>query len=218
MGTQSLTDSWSKTTLWFQHRQQLQATINQQQSLLQQQATVLMQLHALHDENRQLRALLHLPQQHDVHWQAVRVLGHSAERISRRLQVAVKGAAQGQAVIAPHGLVGVVDVSDAEYATIRTLMDPALVIPVRLKERPLAAVCRAHGMTLHIDFIPFADAPKVGTILYTSGAGGLFPSGIPVAKVSRVQAIKGQLFADIEAEAMAYWQADAWLAIAMPQH
>jgi rod shape-determining protein MreC len=52
----------------------------------------------------------------------------------------------------------------------------------------------------------------------TSGSGGIFPSGIPVARIMRIEPIVGSVFAEVEAEPTAHWRRDAWLSIASQAH
>jgi len=62
------------------------------------------------------------------------------------------------------------------------------------------------------------DPERFGDILITSGAGGLFPAGLPVAVVKEAKAVEGGVFVEVIAEPVAFWQREAWLAIASRTH
>ena len=77
------------------------------------------------------------------------------------------------------------------------------------------------SFTIHsllIDFVPEEFELLQGQILFTSGAGGLFPPGIAVARIKEVQTVPGELFVKVIAEPVAHWQRDNWLAVASHLH
>ena len=117
-------------------------------------------------------------------------------------------------VVSHEGLVGIVDQSTKTYAVVRTILDASLAVPVTMKDSALAALVRGAGEELIVDFVPLKNAPKEGDVLLTSGAGGLFPAGLPVAKVTEVHAVEGGLFAEVMATPVANWKKEPWLAVA----
>jgi len=203
------------SSLWLQDRSAIQARLTRQQEQLQQQASRLQETNNLREENSQLRKLLGISTVYTSHWQAARVLAYSPDKQSRHLTIAIKGAAADSVVASSEGLVGLVDASDGQHAVVRTILDASLAVPATIKGQPLAALVRGLGDSLQAAFIPWKSAPPVGSILLTSGAGGIYPPGIPVARITQIKQVPGNHFAAVEAEPLAHWRRDAWLAVAI---
>jgi len=208
---------WDSTSLWLQKQDHLHAKLLETQAELDQKVALIQQTKSLREENRQLRKLLKITDIHGYTWHAAQVLGRSPDKKSQRLILRVQ-AKTDDVVVSSAGLVGVIDESNAQTAVVRTILDASLAVPVTLPNSPLAALIRGQGDHLLVDFIPLDQAPAVGSILQTSGAGGLFPPAIPVARITHVEALKGRIFARIEAVPTAHWQRDNWLAIAARSH
>jgi len=208
---------WNELKLWFNDRQGLQDENRQLRQRLQSQAPNIQSINSLREENRQLRSLLHLRPLTGFQWQAAKVVARSLDKMSRHLIIKIRNAKPDYVVASSEGLVGLVDSVEPEYAIVRTILDASLSVPVTIKGHNLAALVRGQGNSLKIEFLSLSKAPEVGSILITSGAGGVLPAGIPVARITRIVPRKGEIFADIEAEVLAHWRRDAWLAIAVTQ-
>jgi len=201
-------------SLWFEDSVQLQAKYIQLSREQAEQKSLNLELAALKAENTQLRQLLKITDIHAFSWRAAPVISRGQEVKSRQLMLQIQNAHQDDVVVSHEGLVGLVDHSGKTHAVVRTVLDASLAIPVTMRNSSLAALVRGDGERLIVDFIPLAKAPKVGDVLVTSGAGGLFPEGLPVANVEAVEAVEGGVFAEVQAKPVANWQRDAWLAIA----
>jgi len=199
--------------LWLQDRARLQARLSNLQTRLEQQAAFVQETRSLREENRQLRRLLYLPEISGMRWQAARLLARSPERLSRHLTIETIGATPDSVVASGDGLVGLVDTVRGNHAVVRTIMDASLAVPVTISRLPLAALLRGLGDRLQVDFVPWKSAPPVGSILQTSGAGGIYPPGIPVARITLVRRVAGEAFAAVEAAPLAHWHREAWLAV-----
>ncbi|MDQ6955548.1 MAG: rod shape-determining protein MreC [Mariprofundaceae bacterium] len=208
---------WHDAGLWLQDREQLQEELITTRNTLERQTALIQQGKSLAEENKQLRQLLKITDIHGYQWRAAQVLGRSPDKKSQRLILQIQSQAD-DVVVSSSGLVGLVDQSLAQTAVVRTILDASLAVPVTILDSPLAALIRGQGDHLLVDFIPMEQAPAVGAILQTSGAGGIFPPGIPVARIVRVEALQGRVFARIEAKPTAHWQRDNWLAIASRIH
>ena len=204
---------WHKTSLWLQERSELQHDLLQTRKAFEQQAALIQQSKSLHEENIQLRKLLKIADVQGYTWRAAQVLGRSPDKKSQRLILQVQ-AKPDDVVVSSSGLVGLVDASHKDASVVRTILDASLAVPVTLASSPLAALIRGQGDHLLVDFIPLDQAPAIGSILQTSGAGGIFPPGIPVAHITHIEALPGRVFARIEAKPTAHWQRENWLAIA----
>ncbi len=209
---------WQSLDLWFVERQQLQKMYLTAEKKAQDQAMVVQEVNSLREENRQLRRILEISNIIGYRWHAAKVRGRSPDPMSQRLLLQVADVSNDDVIVSSEGLVGVVDSTSGNHATIRTIFDASLAVPVTIPGTALAALSRGQGGSLSIDFIPLDVAPQQGEILYTSGAGGLFPAGIAVALITHVQPIPGQLFAKVSASPVAHWQRDSWLAVASQLH
>jgi len=206
---------WQGINLWLTENSSLQADNLRLRETLQHQSGVLQELHSLRVENAQLRSLLELQGLPGFHWHAAKVFGRSPDKMSQRLLLRSQGKiSRGDVAASSEGLVGLVDTVQGQRAVVRTILDASLAVPVTLPGSGLAALVRGQGETLRIEFIPFKHAPPETSILVTSGAGGVFPPGIPVARITRMHAIPGSIFADVDASPVAHWRRDAWLSIA----
>jgi len=209
---------WQSFSLWFRDSQTLQAHVEDLQKRNQQQAALIQEANSLRDENRQLRSLLDIAGITGYRWHAAKVRGRSPDTMSQRILLQVNGADTDDVIVSSEGLVGVIDSRTDQHATVRTILDASLAVPVTVPGTALAALLRGQGDRLQVSFVPLEQAPKVGAVLFTSGAGGFFPPGIAVARITDVKPIPGQLFADVEATPMAHWQRDNWLAVASHMH
>ncbi len=209
---------WQEVSLWFVGRRQLQNEVLGLRQRVQLQSSLEQERDALRAENVQLRGLLSLPAIPDYAWHAARVLGRSPDKMSQRLMLQAQVQVYPDDVVASReGLVGLVDSVAGHMAVVRTILDASLSVPVTLPGTGLAALVRGQGEQLKVSFVPAKHAPQAGSILVTSGAGGLFPPGLPVARILSVRPVAGSVFADVEAEPTAHWRRDAWLSIASQQ-
>jgi len=204
-------DEWG---LWFQQRSALQQQVEAMEIRLGKQTALLQQTQSLHEENIRLRRLLHVQNIKGFQWHAVSVLGRSPDKKSQRIMIQSPQAAVDDVVVSSEGLVGLVDAQQGEYAVVRTVLDASIAVPVTIPNTGLAALARGNGTQLLLQFIPAVFTLTIGDVLFTSGAGGVYPPGIAVARVVRTMAIQGSPFARVEAAPVAHWQRDHWLAIA----
>jgi len=209
---------WQSFDLWFVDRQQLQQQYLVSEKKAQDQAAVIQEVNSLREENRQLRNILEITNIQGYRWHAAKVRGRSPEPMSQRLVLQVSDVSKDDVIVSSEGLVGVVDNITHNHATVRTIFDASLAVPVTIPGTALTALSRGQGDSLSIDFILINHAPRPGQVLYTSGAGGLFPAGIAVALITEVEPIAGQLFAKVSAIPVSHWQRDSWLAVASQLH
>lgn len=143
-------------------------------------------------ENRRLLQLLGLARTTSDEITIARIVGSSFES-ARRLGTLSAGSSAGvevgQPVRAPEGLIGRVLETGRWASRVLLVTDGSSNVPVRLVRdgTPALAVGRGDGTielrTLEVGANPF----RPGDILVTSGVGGIFPPGIPVATVVALQ-------------------------------
>jgi rod shape-determining protein MreC len=143
-------------------------------------------------ENRRLAALLGLARATPDEIVVARIVGSSFEAPRRLATLAAgssSGVAIGQPVRAPEGLIGRVIETGRWASRVLLVSDGGSNVPVRAVRNgvPAIAVGRGDGTielrTLEVGQNPF----RPGDILVTSGVGGIFPPGVPVATVTRLE-------------------------------
>lgn len=100
------------------------------------------------------------------------------------------GVREGMVVVTHKGLVGRVVRSNPASAKVLLITDLASAVAVRLQtEARTTGVMRGQtqGKALLIDYIPQTDTVKLDDVVITSGMGEVFPEGLVVGRVARVQ-------------------------------
>lgn len=153
------------------------------------QAERSLRVEQLETENKRLRALLDLRAALAVRHQTAEVLYEAPDPFSRKV-VIDRGATQGIALASPvineGGVLGQVTRVYPLSAEVTLLTDKDAAIPVlntRSQQRS-AAFGGAGGMELR--FMAANADVQVGDLLATSGVDGVYPPGLPVAKVTAV--------------------------------
>ena len=142
----------------------------------------------LETENARLRALLDLRAGLQVRAQAAEVLYESADPYSRKVVVdrgLAQGIVAGSPVISEAGVIGQVTRVYPLSSEVTLLTDKDAAVPV-LSTRTQARSA-AHGVAagdaLELRFMAGNADVQVGDLLQTSGVDGVYPPGLPVAKV-----------------------------------
>jgi len=112
---------------------------------------------------------------------------------------------KGQPILDVEGVYGqVVDVS-LLTSTVVLLSDPGHALPVQLNRSGMRAIAQGTGSVdkLNLLHVPNNADVKEGDILVTSGLGGVFPAGYPVALITKVEPDSSKPFATVEARPLA---------------
>jgi rod shape-determining protein MreC len=161
-------------------------------------------------ENTQLRHLLQLRQDGNPQGQAAQVLYDAPDPYTRKLLID-KGMTQsvelGSPVIGPLGVIGQVTRVNAASSEVTLLIDRDQSIPVlnaRSGQRSIAyGDPNPHGNHLELRFMAGNADVQQGDLLTTSGVDGIYPAGLHVAKVSKVERRADSAFAKIHCEPVA---------------
>ena len=94
----------------------------------------------------------------------------------------------GQAIIDDFGVMGQVIHTNRFSSTIILISDPDHAIPVQFIRSGVRSVAFGNGNTDHLElrFLPATADIQIGDELVTSGLGGRFPTGYPVATVASI--------------------------------
>ena len=194
------------TNDYFEARDVAQAAEREarQQLLLQAQRSGQVEQLAL--ENRQLRELLHLRERLDTTAMAAEVLYDAADPYTRKVIVdkgLLNQVKEGSPVMDEHGVLGQVTrvlplVSEVTLVTDREHSIP--VLNSRTGARGVAYGEAGGAPLLELRFMATNADIEVNDMLYTSGVDGIYPPGVPVAKVTKVERRAETAFARILCE------------------
>lgn len=163
---------------------------------------------AVERENAQLRALLGVSERATVEMQIARSVKIDLDPYQHRVLVD-KGAAQGifvgQPVLDDSGVVGQVSEVFRTSSVITLISDPAHTIPVRIQRSGKHILAEGTGdlSSLRIPFLNKNVDIVSGDVLETSGLGGRFPAGYPVAIINEIQKVEGEPFLSVSASPIA---------------
>jgi rod shape-determining protein MreC len=124
---------------------------------------------------------------------------------------AENGVTRGQAVLDDHGVVGQTMYVGPWSAEVILITDPAHALPVEIQRTGLRtiAVGTGNSNSLALPYLPANADIRVGDVLVTSGLGGVFPPGYPVARVTQVHRDAVQPLAHVRAAPFAHLQTDS---------
>ena len=108
----------------------------------------------------------------------------------------------GQAIIDADGVIGQVIESGLMSSQALLITDPDHAIPVEVNRTGLRTIAFGTGEydRLDLQYLPNNADIEVGDLLVTSGLGGAFPAGYPVAVVSSVERLPQEPFARVAAQ------------------
>jgi len=156
-------------------------------------------------ENAELRRLLALRERLDTPAQAAQVLYDTADPYTRRIMVdrgQLAGVEPGSPVVDAAGVLGQVTRVYPMLSEVTLLIDRDQAIPVlnvRTGARSVAYgdPVAGPGGGMELRFTPANADVQEGDLLTTSGVDGLYPAGLPVARVLRVERRADSAFARI---------------------
>jgi rod shape-determining protein MreC len=172
----------------------LQAALAREQAARSEhvlQAERVSRVDPLSEENARLRALLDLRPALTVRSQAAEVLYEATDPYSRKVIIdrgSTGGVVLGAPVINDQGVLGQVTRVYPLSAEVTLLTDKDAAIPVlntRTQVRS-AAFGLAGGGGMELRFMAGNADVQVGDLLTTSGVDGIYPPGLPVARISQV--------------------------------
>ena len=163
------------------------------------------QAQELLDENARLRNLLDLQARLDPPAHAAEILYDTADPYTRRVVVnrgQTQGVVQGSPVVDAAGVLGQVTRVYPFLSEVTLLVDREQAIPVLNTRTGARGVAygdpvASHGGGLELRFVAANSDVQEGDLLSTSGMDGVYPAGLPVAQVVRVERRADSAFARI---------------------
>ena len=190
---------------YFESTHTLEASEREARQKLAEQSARALRAEQLADENEQLRRLLALRERVTAPGRPAEVLYVAADRFSRKIVIGKgqsEGIVAGSAVIDDRGVLGQVTRVYPFASEVTLLVDRDQAIPVlnmRTRARSVAygEPAGQSGGGLELRFMAGNSDVEVGDQLVTSGGDGVYPAGLPVATVDRIDRRADSAFARI---------------------
>mgnify|MGYP001819133924 FL=1 len=205
---QIIVDTPARAWSWMR---ELSASKNQLQlenSRLRTEALItrarMQELAALKAENERLRAMLDAREQVRGEVRVAGIMAVDANPYRHNIVLDVgsrEGVYDGQAIVDASGVVGQVMSTGLTTSQAILISDPAHTLPVVVNRNGLRTVAFGTGAytRLSLPFLANNADIQAGDLLVTSGLGGAFPSGYPVAVVDNVTRLPQEPFAEVTA-------------------
>jgi rod shape-determining protein MreC len=168
---------------------------------------------ALARENGELRGLREALPPVAERWLAAEIVSIQQNSLRQKLLInrgAVNGVFVAQAVLDDKGLIGQTTHVGPWSAEVILITDPEHAVPVRVERTGLRTIAVGAGdaSSLALPYLPGNADIKSGDLLVTSGLGGVFPEGYPVARVTEVHRDAVQPLAQVRAQPLAHLDTD----------
>uniref|UniRef100_A0A1A9Z0W6 Cell shape-determining protein MreC n=1 Tax=Glossina pallidipes TaxID=7398 RepID=A0A1A9Z0W6_GLOPL len=160
------------------------------------------------EENRRLRKLLHAPLKQDVKKIFATVISKNIDFYTSQI-IIDKGISDGiqigQSVIDHKGILGQVIVSNKFTSRILLICDFAHAIPLQNLRSNIRFIAFGNGYNqdLRIESLKNDIDVQIGDVLVTSGIGGVFPEGYPVAIISSINTSQDSTYQEVYAHPIA---------------
>ena len=143
-------------------------------------------------KNSELRELLGSPLRQDEQKMVTQVISTVNDPYSDQVVIdkgSVNGVYEGQPVISDKGVVGQVVAVAKLTSRVLLICDATHALPIQVLRNDIRVIAAGNGCTddLQLEHLPANTDIRVGDVLVTSGLGGRFPEGYPVAVVSSVK-------------------------------
>ncbi|MBE3667003.1 rod shape-determining protein MreC [Vibrio navarrensis] len=130
----------------------------------------------------------------------------------------IDGVYVGQPVINEKGIVGQVTFVAAHNSRVLLLTDAKNAIPVQVIRNDIRVIASGNGEIdeIQLEYIPTSTDIQVDDLLVTSGLGGVYPEGYPVAYVTSVEHDTRREFAAIKAKPVVEFDRLRYLLLVWP--
>lgn len=164
----------------------------------------LQRLTALEAENARFRAMLDARTRVRDEVRVAEIMAVDANPYEHNLVIDIgsrDGVYDGQAIVDANGVLGQVIRTGIMTAQAVLISDSDHALPVEVNRNGLRTIAVGTGEIDQLDlpFLPNNADIRAGDLLVTSGLGGMFPAGYPVAIVNSVTRIPQEPFADVTA-------------------
>lgn len=163
---------------------------------------------ALASENNELRKLMNSSEVLDDRVIVGEIVAVSPDPFSHEVVInkgSRDGVVVGQAILDANGLMGQVQQTSSFTSRVLLVSDSSHAVPVEVVRNGLRAILLGNGDTNALELVHVPDTADIreGDLLVSSGLGGRFPKGYPVAEVDDIAKEPGEPFVKIQATPMA---------------
>lgn len=196
--------TWHWLTGALTSRESLQDENEQLKRQLLLQNSRLQRMDVMSEENRRLRELLKSSSRVQSDVLVAEIMAVDMDPY-RHVVTLNKGLAhnvfEGQPLLDAHGVLGQIETAGAMSSQAVLITDANHAVPISVNRSGVRSVAygTGHAEILNLPHIPNHSDVKEGDLLVTSGLGGVFPAGYPVAIITSITRDLGQPFADIKA-------------------
>jgi rod shape-determining protein MreC len=182
-----------------------------------------MRYDALAQENAALIGLAHALPPVAQRWLPADIVNIQLDSLRQRVLIdrgSVNGVVTSQAVLDDDGVVGQTLHVGPWSAEVILITDPEHALPVQIQRTGYRTIAVGAGdsTSLGLPYLPANADIKPGDVLVTSGLGGVFPAGYPVAKVTEVHKDAVEPLAHVRAVPFAHLDTDRELMLIWFRH
>ncbi|MAC91191.1 MAG: rod shape-determining protein MreC [Woeseiaceae bacterium] len=210
---QSAVEIPSRFTNWFHLRiKSKEILIQENQTLLSQQkinSSILQRYESLEQENERLKQILNAASNLDNKVEITRIISVNVNPYRHTIVIDKgerDGVHEGQVLLDADGVIG--QILHTNFLTSEAILisDSDHALPVEINRNGLRTIVLGNGSYTKLDvpYIPNKADIEIGDLLVTSGLGGKFPSGYPVAKVEFIESDLSEQFYKVSAKPIAY--------------
>ena len=194
--------------LWFDDKLSSRQELIDENSRLRNKVRVqearLQKMAALISENLQLRELMNSSELVEDRVLVAELIGISPDPQEHKVIInkgSRHGVYDGQPVLDAYGLMGQVIAVNADSAEVLFITDNTHAIPVQVNRNSVRTVVEGVGdlYQLRLRYVPSSMDLVEGDVLISSGLGGRFPAGYPVAQVETIEYDPGRSFVTVYA-------------------
>jgi rod shape-determining protein MreC len=210
---QSAVEIPSRLTNWFDLRiKSKEILIQENQNLLSQQkinSSILQRYESLEQENERLKQILNAANNLDNKVEITRIISVNVNPYRHTIVIDKgerDGVYNGQVLLDADGVIG--QILHTNFLTSEAILisDSDHALPVEINRNGLRTIVLGNGSFTKLDvpYIPNNADIEIGDLLVTSGLGGKFPSGYPVAKVDFIESDLSEQFYKVSAKPIAH--------------
>ncbi len=209
---QFIVDVPSRVWFWFDRMSADYNELLEENRTLQAQALILQRklqkMETVTAENIRLRELLKGAKRVDEAVMVTEIIGVDPDPFTHEIIInrgASSGVYLGQPLLDANGVMGQITVVSRFTSRALLITDARHSIPVQVNRNGVRAVASGVGIfdKLELQHVPISADIKKGDLLVSSGLGGVFPFGYPVALVASIGHDPGQAFAQVRATPLA---------------
>ena len=186
--------------------------IKENQNLLSQQkinSSILQRYESLEQENERLKQILNAASNLDNKVEITRIISVNVNPYRHTIVIDKgerDGVYEGQVLLDADGVIG--QILHTNFLTSEAILisDSDHALPVEINRNGLRTIVLGNGSYTKLDvpYIPNNADIEIGDLLVTSGLGGKFPPGYPVAKVDFIESDLSEQFYKVSAKPIAY--------------